>query len=392
MVRSFPGRVLMRYGFVVAVIGLAVSAGMVCAGSRAATSSGDAQTEFVYVGTQQAQIRALRLDTATGTLTEIGTVAEGPKTTWVAAHPQLPVLYGVDDDNARDGSITAYAVNRETGMLDKINEVASGGRGTTNLVLDPPSNTLLAANYASGSVSSVAINPDGSLGARVSTVTETGSGPNRRQASAHAHSALVDPSGRYALVPDLGADRVFIYRFDRATHALLADGANDPEAFVVPPGSGPRHIVFGSNGEFVYLLTELSAEVMVLRWDAEQGKLALVQSLPVTNPGFDGVKSGAEIALSQDGRFVYVEDRGENALVVYRVNSRTGELAPIQRTPSGGDRPWGFAIDSSGKWLLVANQHSGNVSVFSVDPVSGKVANTGESVALPTPVSVAFVK
>jgi 6-phosphogluconolactonase len=382
----------MRCGFVVAVIGLAVSAGMVCAGSRAATSGGDAQTEFVYVGTQQAQIRALRLDTATGKLTEIGTVAEGPKTTWVAAHPQLPVLYGVDDDNARDGSITAYAVNRETGALDKINEVASGGRGTTNLVLDPPSNTLLAANYASGSVSSVAINPDGSLGARVSTVTETGSGPNRRQASAHAHSAVVDPSGRYALVPDLGADRVFVYRFDRASHALSADGGNDPAAFVVPPGSGPRHIVFGANGEFVYLLTELSAEVMVLHWDAEQGKLTLVQSLPVTNPGFDGVKSGAEIALSQDGRFVYVEDRGENALVVYRVNSRTGELAPIQRTPSGGDRPWGFAIDSSGKWLLVANQHSGNVSVFSVDPVSGKVASTGESVALPTPVSVAFVK
>jgi 6-phosphogluconolactonase len=392
MVRSFPGRVLMRCGFVVAVIGLAVSAGMVCAGSRAATSGGDAQTEFVYVGTQQAQIRALRLDTATGKLTEIGTVAEGPKTTWVAAHPQLPVLYGVDDDNARDGSITAYAVNRETGALDKINEVASGGRGTTNLVLDPPSNTLLAANYASGSVSSVAINPDGSLGARVSTVTETGSGPNRRQASAHAHSAVVDPSGRYALVPDLGADRVFVYRFDRASHALSADCGNDPAAFVVPPGSGPRHIVFGANGEFVYLLTELSAEVMVLHWDAEQGKLTLVQSLPVTNPGFDGVKSGAEIALSQDGRFVYVEDRGENALVVYRVNSRTGELAPIQRTPSGGDRPWGFAIDSSGKWLLVANQHSGNVSVFSVDPVSGKVASTGESVALPTPVSVAFVK
>ncbi len=382
----------MRCGFVVAVIGLAMSAVFYGAGSRAATSSGDAQTEFVYVGTQQAQIRALRLDAATGKLTEIGAVAEGPKTTWVVAHPQLPVLYGVDDDNARDGSITAYAVNRETGALDKINVVASGGRGTTNLVFDRPSMTLLAANYASGSVSSVAINADGSLGARVSTVTETGSGPNRRQASAHAHSAVVDPSGRYALVPDLGADRVFVYRFDRATHALLAGDGNDPGAFVAPPGSGPRHILFGSSGEFVYLLTELSAEVMVLHWDAEQGRLTLVQSLPITSPGFDGAKSGAEIALSQDGRFVYVEDRGENALVVYRVNPQTGELAAIQRTSAGGDRPWGFAIDSSGKWLLVANQRSGNVSVFSVDPVSGKVANTGESVVLPSPVSVAFVK
>jgi 6-phosphogluconolactonase len=383
---------LMRCGFVVAVIGLALSALMYGAGSRAATSSADAQTELVYIGTQQAQIRALRLDTASGRLTQIGTVAEGPKSTWIAAHPQLPVLYGVDDDNAREGSITAYAVNRSTGALDKINEIASGGKGTTNLVLDRSSMTLLAANYASGSVSSVTINADGSLGARVSTVTETGSGPNKRQLSAHAHSAVVDPSGRYALVPDLGADRVFIYRFNRATHTLLADAGNDPDPFVAPPGSGPRHLVFGSNGKFVYLLTELSAEVMVLRWDAVQGQLVLVQSLPISKAGFEGVKSGAEIALSQDGRYVYIEDRGENALIVYRANPQTGELAEIQRMSSGGDRPWGFAIDSSGKWLLVANQRSGNVSVYGVDPVSGKIASTGESVAIPTPVSVAFVK
>jgi 6-phosphogluconolactonase len=363
----------------------------VCCSTELSSPTG-AQTELVYIGTQDAQIRALRLDSSSGKLTVIGTVAQGPKSTWVAAHPQLPVLYGVDDDNAREGSVTAYAVNRETGALDKMNEVASGGRGTTNLWLDRSSMTLFAANYASGSVSSVALDANGSLGARVSTIAETGSGPNRRQASAHAHSAVVDPSGRYVLVPDLGADRVFIYGFDRATHALLADTRRDPPPFVAPMGSGPRHIVFGSTGQFVYLLTELSAEVMVLHWDAASGQLTRVQSLPVSRPGFDGVKSGAEIALSQDGRFVYVEDRGENAIVVYRVNAQTGELTEIQRLASGGDRPWGFGIDSSGKWLLVANQRSGSVDVFSIDPVSGRIAATGESVAMPAPVSVAFIK
>ncbi|WP_239482931.1 lactonase family protein [Paraburkholderia sp. C35] len=356
------------------------------------TRQTDTQTDLVYVGTQASQIRALRFDAATGKLSAIGIVAQGPKSTWVAAHPAHPVLYAVDDDSTHEGSVTAYAVNRATGALTKVNAVPAGGNGTTNLWMDDNATTLLAANFNSGSVSSITVEPDGSLGSLVSTVKETGSGPNRRQASAHAHSAVVDPSGRYALVPDLGADRVFVYRYDPVTHALLPDEGDGPHPFVAPTGSGPRHIAFGPDGTFAYLLTELSAEVMVLRWDASNARFTLVQSVPVSSAAFQGVKSGAEIAISGDGRFVYVENRGENELVVYRVNADSGTLALIQRVASGGDRPWGFAIHPSGKWLLVANQRSGTVNVFSVDTSTGKVADTGESAAMPTPVGIAFVE
>ena len=360
---------------------------------RAGTSPAvAAHTEWVYIGTQESRINALRFDTSTGKLTAIGQVAQGPKATWVVAHPELPILYAVDDDGTREGSITAYAVDRGTGALTKVNATLTGGRGTTYLQFDTPSQTLLGANFNSGSVSSVAVNPDGSMGARVSTIVETGSGPNRRQASAHAHSVAIDPSGRYALVPDLGADRVFIYRFDRATHALSQDDGSTPHAFVAAPGSGPRHIAFGSSGQFVYLLTELSAQIMVLRWDASQGQLTLVQTVPTSSPEFQGAKSAAELAVSHDGRFVYVEDRGENALVVYRVNPDSGELSVIQRISSGGEKPWGFEIDSSGKWMLVANQRSGKINVFSIDPASGKLADIGQSADVSSPTSVAFVK
>jgi 6-phosphogluconolactonase len=383
---------LMRYGAVAAPILLAVSAGTYCAPVRAATSPDSAQTELVYVGTQKSEIDALRLDTSSGKLTAIGPVAQGPKSTWVSVNPHLPILYSVDDDNAREGSVTAYAVDRGTGALTKVNAVPTGGNGSTYLGLDIPSMTLFAANYASGSVSSISVNGDGSLGALVSTIKETGSGPNRRQASAHAHSAAIDPSGQYALVPDLGADRVFVYGFDRATHALSSGDADNSRSFIVPPGSGPRHLVFGPNGQFVYLLTELSADLMVLRWDASQGHLALVQSVPISSEDFQGVKSGAELAVSHDGRFVYVENRGENALVVYRVSPDSGELSLVQRTSAGGQKPWGFGIDPSGKWLLVANQQSGTVNVFSIDPASGMVSDIGQSVVEPVPVSVTFVK
>jgi 6-phosphogluconolactonase len=356
-----------------------------------AALTGNADAQLVYVGSQGNQIRALRFDDTSGKLTVIGPAAEGLRPTWTIAHPQLPTLYAVNDDSTREGSVTAYAVNRATGALTKVNEVATGGNGTTYLWFDAPSHTILAANYAGGSTSSIAVNPDGSLGALVSTIKATGSGPHRRQASAHTHAVVVDPSGRYALVPDLGADRVFVYSFDRAAHALSADDAATPRSFAVPAGSGPRHLAFGADGHYVYLLNELTAELIVLRWDAQQGSLARVQTLQTSSPEFTGAKSGAEVAVSPDGRFVYVENRGENALLAYRVHPATGELTPAGRTASGGEAPWALAIHPSGKWMLMANQRSGKVNVFSIDPASGKVTDTGQSVDMPTPVSITFM-
>jgi 6-phosphogluconolactonase len=251
--------------------------------------------------------------------------------------------------------------------------------------------TLLAANFGAGSISSIAINADGSLGALVSTIQAAGSGPHKRQAGPHAHGAVVDPSGRFALVSDLGADRVFVDGFDRATHALSPADPAHPRAFAAPAGSGPHRAVFGADGRFVYLFNELSAELLTLRWDARGGQLALVQSLQTSSAEFKGVKSGSELALGRDGRFAYVENRGENALVVYRVDPVSGELAFVQRIACGGEKPWSFAIDGSGRWMLVANQQSNRVSLLRIDPASGLLADTGQAVEAPAPLSVAFV-
>jgi 6-phosphogluconolactonase len=376
----------------VAVAVLSLSAGIIGMFEQARAVTGYGQSELVYVGTQQAQIQALRFDRSTGKLAAIGPVAKGLNATWVESDPQRPILYAVDDDKVREGSVTAYSVDRATGALAALNRVDSNGRGTTNLSIDLRSMTLLAASYDSGTVSSIGLEADGSLGARASTMQETGSGPNqRRQASAHAHNAVVDPSGRYVLVPDLGADRVFVYGFDGAKHALLRDNGDPPRAFGVPPGSGPRHLVFGADGRFAYVITELSAEIFVLRWDAGQGRLVPVQTVSISSPELKGVRSGAEIVVSADGRFVYAEDRGEDTLVVFRVDPESGKLSELQRISSGGAKPWGMELDPSGTALFVANQHSGNVVVFSVDPASGKLADTGAAADVPTAVSVAFV-
>lgn len=348
-------------------------------------------SELIYVGSQDRAIYALRFDSSTGDLSQLGAMAADLRATYLLAHPQKPILYAVNDEKTEIGSVTAFRVDPSTAALSKLNQVTSGGAGTTHLFLDASSSTMLAANFGGGSTSSISIRPDGTLGELVSTIHATGTGPHRRQAAAHNHGAVLDPTGRYALVTDLGADRVFVYAFDGKTHSLLPDGAAHPRSFAAPPGSGPRHVVLGAAGRFAYVINELTAEVMVLRWNSKLGTLTHVQTLSIGAPGFTGEKSGAEIATSADKRFLYAADRGGNALVVLRIDKNSGRLTTVERVPSGGTKPWGFALHSSGKWLLVANQASGNISTFRVDVSTGKLRNVEHSVALPAPVAVAFV-
>lgn len=391
MMRSFRRNTLTRRGMASLFAASALSSLLSSLQACAAAASQDSGGDLVYVGMDGGQLGVMRFDAGTGGLAWIGVVAELPKPRWAVAHPHLPMLYVSSDGNARDGSVAAFMVDRKTGALKRVGEVSAGGGGTTHLWLDLPSRTLLAANFGGGSTSSIALRPDGNLGPLISTIKATGSGPHRRQASPHAHGVALDPSGRYALVADLGADRLFVYGFDRTSHVLSPDDQASPRSFASPAGSGPRHFVFGLKGKFVYLLNELTAELMVLRWDAQQGRLVPIQSMPTSSPEFKGVRSAAGITISLDGRFVYVADRGEQTLVAYRVNPDSGELSFVQRTPSGGETPWALVIHPSGKWMLVANQRSGRVNVFSIKPESGLLADTGQSAEAPAPLSITFV-
>lgn len=368
-----------------------LAGGAVAALWRPAAGAAEPLPGMVYVGTDGTGLRALRFDARTGELAPLGVVADVPKPRWVVAHPQLPRLYVAIDGGAGEGRVAAYARDLRTGVLTPLNEAGAGGAGTTHLTLDATSMTLLAANFGAGSVSSIAVNADGSLGTRVATVQAIGSGPHRRQASPHAHGTAVDPSGRHALVADLGADRVFVHGFDRASRALQADDAVPPRSFAAPAGSGPRRAVFGADGRHVYVLCELTAEIMVLRWEASTGRLAAVQALAMSGPGFAGARSASELMVSRDGRFVYAANRAEHELQVYGVDPQDGTLALLQRLPSGGEAPWAFDIHASGRWLLVAHHRSGQVNLFRIDPATGRLADTGQAQTSPSPVGVAFV-
>jgi 6-phosphogluconolactonase (cycloisomerase 2 family) len=344
-------------------------------------------SELLYVSTWKGtSIYGYRFDAAAGTFNPLGPVAT-VQSNWASLHPSAPVLYvGGGEDG---GVVHAFKVNRSTGALTEAGSIKTDSGGTAGggiSYLEVHANTLLIANFEAGLAASLPLRRDGLLGSTLSTVMDVGSGPNPRQAAPHPHHIVVTPSGKHALVPDFGADKVFIYGFDPGSGALSAARGS----YALPAGSGPRRLLFHPDGRTAYLLSELSADLQVVEWSPRAPSLTLRQTISTDSAGFQGTKSAAELAVSRDGRFVYASSRGENALVVFAVDPATRMLSVVQRISCAGNVPWSFTIHRSGRWLLVANELSNAVNLFSIDPSTGTLANTGRSIAVPNPDCLTF--
>lgn len=382
-----PLKYTSRRNLLVGIGALGVSVGT---GALAASTRKDM---LVYIGMHGDRIHAARFDPDKGRLTMIGPVAEQSAPTWSVLHPGGDILYYVREDGndgSQSGGVEAYRINRASGGLTHISGAIAQGGGTTHIHLDAPSMTIVAANFGGATISTIPILADGRLGAVSSVLNEYGSGPLKRQSYAHPHGVMIDPSGRYALVPDLGADRIFVHRFDRRARALRYDWPDQSLDYVAKPGTGPRHVAFHPNGRLMFALTELSGELMTFRWDAEKGGLTLIDARITSTPSFAGNRSVSELAISGDGRFLYLTDRGENSIVVHRIDPASGALTFLQRLPCGGAFPWHFAIDPSGRWLLVANERSNRIEIFTIDAASGRVTPTGRGLTTPKPVHILF--
>src|SRR4029077_1158932 len=191
----------------------------------------------------------------------------------------------------------------------------SEGGSPCYVSVDRSGRIALVANYNGGSVALLPIQGDGALAPATKVVQHTGRGPNaERQASAHAHCILADPSNRFALAADLGADRVFVYRLDLEAKSLCHIESSDA---VMRPGAGPRHIAYHPTLPLVFVANELDSTVATLRFDAERGALSPLETHATVPAGWSGTNYPADIHVASTGRTVYVSNRGHNSIAVF---------------------------------------------------------------------------
>lgn len=330
-----------------------------------------------------------RYDAGDGTIEPIQTIAGFTNPTFLAASAAERFLYAVCE--AEGGAVAAFERDPETGKIAPLNQQSSDGSGPAHISVDPTGRYALVANYGSGSVATLPIEDDGSLGEVACLVRHEGSGPIAdRQEGPHAHMIIPTPDGRFVVAADLGADEVITYRLDTASGQL-----ERRSAVRMAPGAGPRHIAFAPNGATAWVMNELDSTITTCDYDPKTGSMTARQTISAVPEDYDEETYGAHIIVSEDGRFVYgsnrdSSNRGHDSIVTCEVNPDTGELTAVEHTPTEGSFPRHFALDPAGTRLLVANQKGDNMAVLARDPQSGRLSKERVIDDIPSTVCLVF--
>lgn len=300
------------------------------------------------------------------------------------------LLYAVSElvpgGSDSSGYVYSYKISPE-GALTFLNRQPSYGFAPCYVSLSPDGKYVMAANYVGGTIAVYPRKGDGSLGESSYQQTFTGSGPHPEQEASHPHCIAPAPKAPWVYIADKGTDRVMGFR-------LTTDGQLQPtgQQFIqVAAGAGPRHLAFHPTLPTVYLVNELNGTVDVFSMDTTTGALSALQTLSTLPDDYAGFNACADIHVSPDGRHLYASNRGHNSLVIYRIQTQTGQLERLGWEPTQGDFPRNFMITEDGRQVLVANQNTDNIICFERNEERGLLKTAGV-IPCPTPVCIKAIK
>lgn len=357
-----------------------------------------ASSEILYVGSygiaDEPTIHVCAFDKKTGGLVVIQRVSGLENASYLTLHPNGARLYAASETeatgDAAGGSAASYEIDAVTGLLRKTsNRSLTHGAHPCYISTDEKGQVLFAANYTGGNVALLPITDEGELEAAASVQQHAGElGPNSaRQDAPHAHCIVPLPQSPFVCAANLGIDAVIIYRYDDERCLLTAHGISKAHH-----GAGPRHLIFHPELPAGYVMNELDSTITLMKVDAKLGVLTAGQTISALPAGYVGYNDAADIHLGLSGRYLYSSNRGHNSIAVFAVDQACGELTLIQHIDCGGETPRNFAITPDGGHLLVANQKTGNLVVFTVDTESGLLSKTASSLTVPSPVCIKFAK
>ncbi len=362
--------------------GLAAT-GALCA-TRAFAEVKGSPVSWILLGTGKGEgIYRARWDSTTGTLGTPELAAATPQPSYLTLHPHLPVVYACNEGDVPNASITAFTLDRNAASLKPLATQPTHGSAPCFVSLDHTARLLFAANYSGGSLAAFALDKDGlpAPAARVFECagnTACGSpGPVKdRQSGPHLHCATISPDNRFVLACDLGDDSILVFPIQPGAAELLGQ----PQRIPTGAGAGPRHLAFHPNGRWLYCINELGCSVVLYEWSggkaphAQAVAGATVSVLP-PHAQEGATSTGAEIALTRDGRFAYTSTRFSDVLTVFSIDSANGKLAQLQQLACGGKTPRFFALDPTERWLVCANQDSNDITVFARNAKTGQLTS-----------------
>lgn len=302
---------------------------------------------------------------------------------YFALHPNGQYLYSANE--LPQPSVAAFRIDASTGKLTALNAQPSGGKSPAFVSVDKSGRDVLMANYDGADISVFPVGSDGYLGKASAQVSYRAMATKERPS--HPHSINVSPDNRFALVADLGLDRIFVYHFDSATGGLKP---NDPPFLATRTGAGARHLVFHPNGKFAWLIEEVGSSIETLEWNAAQGTLTPLGSVRTIPEDYRDMNATAEILVHPGGKFLYGSNRGHDSIAVFAINETTGALTPIEYISTRGSRPRALAIDPSGHYLFAANVETQGVVEFRIDQATGHLTMTGNILEVPWPSAIKF--
>jgi 6-phosphogluconolactonase len=340
----------------------------------------------VFVGSytpplgNDAGIYGFELD-ANGVLRPLGITVGVHSPTYLAVGPAG--LYATIRRDAGRAGLAGYAFTGDGAGLRLTGTATIGQQALCYVRPSLSGRCALAASFTGGTVALFPLDAAGRPGPVACEVGHEGHGPvPGRQDRPHPHSIVPAPGGRFALVPDLGTDRIVVYRLD--SDLRLVRHAETAAA----PGSGPRHLVFHPGGRYALVSNELDSTVSSYSWDGERGVLQPLHTARTVPASAAGQNRPADIHAHPSGRWVYVSNRGHDSIAQFAVDPQTGRLEYVGFAPTQGAWPRCFAIDPAGRWLLAANQRSGSLACFSVNQATGALLAAGPPVPVPDPACV----
>ena len=330
-------------------------------------------------------INVYRIDPANGTWTHIQNVGGLENPSLFTLNRAGTRLWSVHGGRTL---ISAFAIDRASGHMALINQCDCGGENPVDSALDASERHLVIGNYGSGTVAVMPIGDDGAILPVTQSVTLEGTpGPDpHHQASSHPHAVIFDPSHRFVIVPDKGFDRTFIFRFENGRLTPTAQGS-----IASARGAAPRHTIFHPSLPILYVNNELDSTVTVFGWNRETGHASEIQVATTIPGGHAGRNTTAEIAVSPDGRCLYVSNRGQDSVVLFAIDPADGRLTFQGFTPTGGRRPRFFTLTPNADRLYVANQDSGDITAFDRDAATGRLTARGVVVHTGSPSAISFV-